>query len=315
MRHFIRQRSFGLVAAVAMLVLAGTGAWPASAKARVLIVTSGDLPQYRAPIAAFERRTKRPATLVQLKGTPDVARRRLERAAAEAPVEAVFALGGRAVYLAREVLPSTPLVFAMVLQHQGLDLHGPVTGVEVQLPVESLFARFKMLLPTLHRIGVLYGPTLGPEAIERIRRAAAAVQVELVAARVRHPDEVAGAYRRIRTRIDALWMVPDPVAITRDNFAYLSHRTRNDGIAFLAFSENFVRAGALMSIAPTYETMGEQAAVLLERLLESPGHPPPIQPPLGTRLVVNTEVARALGLDRTATLLGSADELIASEGP
>ncbi len=297
-------------ATLALLVAATIGISAPAASATVLIVKSDDLVQYNQPIESFRSRIGQPVTIVNLAGDDSNGERILNRYTRGLKVDAIFTLGGRAAYLARKVFPATPTVFAMVLNRDRVDLSGPVTGVDVQLPVESLLARFKLLMPGLRRIGVIHSSALGKPAVERLLRAASSFQVEVVTAMVRHSDDVAGAYRRIRKEIDALWMVPDPVVVTRDNFAYLSRRTRNDGIAFLAFSENFVRAGALMSVSPSYDTIGEQAAVLLERLLESPDQPPAVQAPLGARLVVNAPVATALGLDTKTDLLGNADMLI-----
>ncbi len=297
-------------ATLALLIAASFGVSVPAASATVLIVKSDDLVQYNQPIESFRSRIGRPVAIVDLEGENAKGERILNDHTRGLHVDAIFALGGRAAYLARKVFPATPTIFAMVLNRDRVDLSGPVTGVDVQLPVESLLARFKLLMPGLRRIGVIHSRALGKPAVERLRRAASSFQIEVVTAAVRHPDDVAGAYRRIRKEIDALWMVPDPVVVTRDNFVYLSRRTRNDGIAFLAFSENFVRAGALMSVSPSYDTIGEQAAVLLERLLESPDQPPAVQAPLGSRLVVNAPVATALGLDTKTDLLGSADMLI-----
>jgi len=107
-------------------------------------------------------------------------------------------------------------------------------------------------------------------------------------------------------------MLPDPVVISRDNFRYLSQRCSNDNVAFLAFSENFVRAGALLSISPDYTTMGSQAAVLLERMIEDGEQSPPVQAPIGSSLVVNERVARDLGLEFGPGLMTMADVIIDS---
>jgi ABC-type uncharacterized transport system substrate-binding protein len=139
--------------------------------------------------------------------------------------------------------------------------------------------------------------------------ACSALGLELVVEEIAHSEDVAGAYRRIRTEIDALWMLPDPVVVTHDNFAHLVSRSRADGIAFLAFSENFVRAGALLSIAPTYGTMGSQAAVLLDEAISNRTGGG-LQAPLGSKLVVNADTAKAIRVNLDASALGMADLVV-----
>jgi putative ABC transport system substrate-binding protein len=281
------------------------------AAARVLIIQSDELPQYDAPTAAFQQAAGTDTVVVNIAGSRDHGERRLREAVAADSPRAVYALGAQAAYLARQVLPDTPMVFSMVVgwQRYGFE-RGPVTGVAVEIPVEALFTRFKLMLPGLDRLGVIYSTSTDAKLIERAREAAAELKIELVEEDVLASDEVPGAYRRMHTEIDALWMLPDPVVVTRTNFAHLAEQTRKHDVMFLAFSENFVRAGALLSVAPSYATMGWQAAALLERLLADPDNPPAVQPPMGSKLVVNAETARGLDLDLDAATIGMADEIV-----
>lgn len=282
------------------------------ADAVVLVVKSDDLPQYSGPISAFETALDGSTRLIEIGGSRDNGERLLKDAAANDDVEAVFALGSQAAYLSRRLLPKTPLVFAMVLDWTRYELGSGATGVAVEMPVDALFTRFKLLLPQISRIGVIHSERTSKTALRQATDAAASVGIELITEEVRYSEDVAGAYRRIRRDIDALWMLPDPVVISRDNFRYLSQRCSNDNIAFLAFSENFVRAGALLSISPDYTTMGSQAAVLLERMIEDGEKAPPVQAPIGSSLAVNEQVARNLGLEFGPGLMTMADVIVNS---
>jgi putative ABC transport system substrate-binding protein len=302
-----------------LCILAGKAlVGPESARADVLVVKSDDLEQYDAPIAAFRANTPRPSRIVDIDGSREAGARELGNARRDANVEAVFALGGQAAHLSRLEMPQRPLVFAMVLDWQRYRFTAPSAGVAVEIPVAALFTRFKLLLPHVDRIGVIHSDGVSSATLADARAAAATLGMELIEQRVRYGDAVPGAYRRMRRGVDALWMLPDPVVVTRENFRYLRDRTRADKIAFLAFSENFVRAGALLSISPNYETMGAQAAALLEDLVgdpTSPGSAPRVQQPLGSKLVINADTAAAVGLELDASLLSMADVVVEDSPP
>jgi ABC-type uncharacterized transport system substrate-binding protein len=283
---------------------------PAAPASHVLIVKSDDLPQYRQPVDAFIAAHQGRVTTINLGGSKEDGIEQLKRAAAKEPIDAVFALGAQAAWLSRQVLPTAPLTFAMVIDWQRYGLGEGATGVAVELPVDALLARFKLLLPGLRRLGVIHSGHTSSASLASARTAAATLGIELHEEEVTYADGVAGAYRRMRSEIDALWMVPDPVVVTHDNFRYLAERTRHDGIPFLAFSENFVRAGALLSISPDYATMGSQAAVLVERALDHQIARTMIQAPIGSSLVINAETARTLGIDVDGTMLSLADKVI-----
>jgi putative ABC transport system substrate-binding protein len=279
---------------------------------RVLIVQSENLPQYTLATQAFKTATPQAETVVVRVDDPiDKAREKIRRAAELIAPDAVFALGAQAAVLAKRELPQVPMVFAMVMdwRRHGLDRSG-TAGVALEMPVDDLLTRYKLMLPDLNRIGLIYSSAMSDTFIESARAAAQRLNIELAEEPVSAPDQVAGAYRRLRRDIDAVWMIPDPGVVTRDNFAFLAHRTRNDDIAFLAFSENFVRAGALMSVTPSYATMGSQAAALVGRLLRDSQQQLIVQNPLGSRLVVNAATARAVGLSLNATVLAMADAVI-----
>ncbi len=296
------------------LALASASATPAALPAHVLIVKSDDLPQYQYPIDAFLAAHRGKVTTVDLDGSKEEGRAQLVRVAKRESIDAVFALGAQAAWLSREVLPNTPMTFAMVIDWQRYGFGEDVSGVAVELPVDSLLARFKLLLPGLRRLGVIHSGESSAITLAAARSAAASLGIELREEDVTYSDSVAGAYRRMRGEIDALWMVPDPVVVTPDNFRYLAERTRGDDIAFLAFSVNFVRAGALLSVAPDYATMGSQAAVLVERSLQRDADLPAVHPPIGSSLVINAETARDLGIDLDGTMLSFADKVIDDEG-
>ena len=283
---------------------------PASAAAVVLIVKSDDLPQYDQPIAAFTGAYEGRAKVIDAEGSREKGESRIRRFAAEHDVDAVFALGTQAAYLARTTLPDTPLVFAMALDWRRYALDEAGSGVAVEMPADMLLTRFKLLLPNMSRLGVIYSDQAPSATLKAARESAGALGITLIEEDVTHAEDVAGAYRRIRKEIDALWMLPDPVVVTRDNFRYLAERTRRDGIGFLAFSENFVRAGALLSVSPDYATMGSQAAVLVSRMIEDGRSVLPVQAPIGSSLVINADTARTLDIDVSGSMLSMADLVI-----
>jgi putative ABC transport system substrate-binding protein len=295
-----------LVAAIAL----ASSAVSAARDTRLLVISSGDLPQYEAPIAAFIAGTTSKVEVIDVGESEAQGRRRVAAASQNGTFDGIFAVGAQAAWLAREELPDIPLTFAMVIDWQRYGLAGAGSGVRVDMPPDALLTRVKLLLPNITRLGIIVSDSTSAATIDEARRAAADLDISLLVTRIAHSEDVPGAYRRMRTDIDALWMTADPLVVTRDNFRYLATRTKSDRIAFLAFSENFVRAGALLSVSPDYATMGAQAAALLARQVGSDRPEATIQPPIGSSLVVNADTARALGIDLNATILSFADKVI-----
>ena len=327
------RRAFPIRARFALCLLGSAtfaAGLPAPAGAVVLVVKSDGLEQYDAPIRSFKSGVTESTRVIDIEGSRRRGGERLRAVASRTdtsdaePVDAVFALGGQAAYLSRRALPTRPMVFAMVLDWQRYEFTAPAAGISVEIPVDSLFTRFKLLLPGIERLGLIHGGDLSPATLLAAREAAAVLSIELIVESVKYSESVPGAYRRLRRDVDALWMLPDPLVVTLDNFRYLRDRTRRDGVAFLAFSENFVRAGALLSIAPSYRTMGAQAAALLDELRAQPSLTRTaaarageirVQQPMGSKLVINADAAQDLGIELDAALLSMADVVVRDTAP
>jgi len=299
----------GLAALACMIGLGASAADPAP----ILVVQSEQSPEYVASTTAFRNSSSAPTIVMRADGAIDRARQRIRELARERRPVAVFALGAQAAALANAELPDLPMVFAMVRDWQARGLERPgAAGVTLEIPVDDLLTRYKLMLPKLRHVGVICSADTPARFLASANEAAQRLDLQLVVEKVIAPSDVASAYKRLRGDIDALWMIPDPGVVTKKNFAYLADRTRNDEIAFLAFSESFVQAGALLAVTPSYATMGSQAAALVERLLDSAQRrdQPFVQSPLGTRSVINAATARAVGLTLDATLMSMADVII-----
>ena len=80
----------------------------------------------------------------------------------------------------------------------------------------------------------------------------------------------------------------------------------------LAGTENLVRAGALLCVAPDREAVGRQAAELAMRVLdagETPGMIDPV-PPDALRVVLNRDTLDQIGLPVEEIMLDFADEVV-----
>jgi putative ABC transport system substrate-binding protein len=94
----------------------------------------------------------------------------------------------------------------------------------------------------------------------------------------------------------------------REHIVELASRYR---IPTLGPRRDFVMAGAMMSYGPNvvepYHQLGQYAGRILKG--EKPSDLP-VQQPTKFDLVINLKSAKALGLDISATLLATADEVI-----
>lgn len=281
----------------------------------VLVLRSDENPLHDWPIAALQARLTEVSVLrVAQLGADENA---LELAGGRPSL--VVALGRKAVQLARRRMSSVPLLFAMTVGYQRLsELEGAdVMGVPLELPPQAEFSQFKLALPSLRRVVTFYSPAESYELVTRAREELRGLELELVAVPIASARDVPDAYGRAVGRGDAIWMMNDPLVMNEKVFTFLKSRTRADKVPLLcSLSGAFARDGALMAVSVDLRALGRQVAAMAREFVTGTKAQAEIgvQPPIGGTLVVNLDVARAIGAPIPDEVLPFINELILSDG-
>jgi putative ABC transport system substrate-binding protein len=133
--------------------------------------------------------------------------------------------------------------------------------------------------------------------------------LELVTPDVRRPEDIASAFETLKDRVEALYVIADPLITTnRIRINTLELRAR---MPTLYTNREFVEVGGLMSYGPNIMDLFRRAAEFVDKILRGakPGDIP-VEQPTKFDLVINLKTVKALGLDVPATLLARADEVI-----
>ena len=306
----------------------------ATAERIAVLVTHGNVGPYTIPATVFtEALTDAGYTVEVFDLRGKLARgRKIVRELLKDPPDVCFTSGNKAAVAAAEAFSDIPVIFSMVLNWRRLELQrkSNFAGIAMDVPPLSQLTQLKFIAPNVARLGMLYSIETPPEMLEQAQQAADALGLALVTKKLELPEGAESVWRALRTvspvksvnalwrtlrqavsvkelspvwqeiqaEIDVLWMLPDPIIYDEENFRYLVRKSREAQKLFLAYSENFVRGGSLLSISPDYEGIGYQAADLAERILLGESvHDIGIVPPINTILVLNQKIARALGLD------------------
>jgi putative ABC transport system substrate-binding protein len=183
-------------------------------------------------------------------------------------------------------------------------LSADLTGKRLEL--------IKEVIPKLSLVGILWDPgVIGAERqIEEIRPAAHNMAVRLQSLKVKHPDELEGAFQAaVQGHANALIVVASgPMNIHRSRITALAARHR---LPAIYDAQEFVSAGGLMSYAPSREDMYRRAAGYVDKILK--GAKPadlPVERPAKFELTVNLKTAKALGVQIPKAMLFRADHVI-----
>jgi putative ABC transport system substrate-binding protein len=142
-----------------------------------------------------------------------------------------------------------------------------------------------------------------------IQGAARALGLEAATFEIRRAEDVAPAFRALKGRADALYVINDPLVNT--NRVRIIISALGARLPTMHGSRDHVEAGGLMSFGPNYPDLFRRTGDYVNKILRGakPGDLP-VEQPTKFDLVVNVITAAALGITLPPTLLARADEVI-----
>jgi putative ABC transport system substrate-binding protein len=209
-------------------------------------------------------------------------------------VRMVIAIGSEALAAVRAHNAGIPVIASMVMHPVDPDsLRGQV---DLALPVGTLLAEVKLLLPQRRRVGIIRSRAHASQTAAAVEAAARQHGYTAVVVDCDGPADLLQALAALKGRVDLVLCPPDPdlynsVTIKPLILASLEHR-----LPIVGFSAAFVRAGAVVGVYPDYREIGRQTGELAWRILrgEDGNHE---EGPRKVNAAINQRVAHLLGVD------------------
>jgi ABC-type uncharacterized transport system substrate-binding protein len=227
----------------------------------------------------------------------------------------VIALGDKAARLASSLLTAHPILIGMVLEMEAFKTPG-IEGVGLQIPAQSVLTQLRLLVPNIRRIGVISSSGKFLSFRESIRSTVRGMGVQAVDIEIAGKEELEGRLARELDPLDAVWLLPDPRIVDRETFGLIVEKTKQAKKPLVAYSESFVKAGALFSVSPDYKATGQQLVLLAKKMLSKesvrPEHPylAKFHYPIGSYSVLNLRTAEAIGLNLSQMQLGFVNRIV-----
>jgi putative ABC transport system substrate-binding protein len=303
-------RHIGLVCALLALVLVGGAsrartAGAATGGSTVAILKSSTLPPFELATEALteslRRVTPQPEILTfDLEGDASKAAAVLPALYAAQP-RIIVTIGSLATSVALADDSPIPVVFSMVLYPKASGFSSSsqrgVTGVSLDLPLESQFASLHRILPAAKKVGVLFNPTETGAIAAAAAGAASRSGLTLVTREVGDPGEAVNALGTLMEEVDVVWAVADGHVFTPQTTPALILASLRRRVPLIGLSTAHVRSGALAAIYCDYRDVGAQTGVVVLRVLMGEhADGIPVVSPRKADLAVNQRTAELLGL-------------------
>ena len=235
----------------------------AFARDTVAILISDSIPEYQDPAKAFIEAFPGTTQTFYIEGDKAKALK-ITRDLQDDPPEMIFAIGAKAAYIAKQELPFVPMVYAMIHDPVKYGIYGDnITGILSQPPAEVTLAQFRLFVPKANTIAIFVSEAANIEIVSNATEVAKNMNIETKLIRINSSMELRKSLSVISKQADAIWLLPDPVVITPENFHYIHSIATRSKIPILTNSELLAQAGALLSITPDRTGVGQQAADLI----------------------------------------------------
>jgi len=226
----------------------------------------------------------------------------------------IYAIGDKAAANMTEYTKDIPIIFSMILNYKNpklkLNNSPKVAGISLEVPAEVTFMQMQMLIPNIKNVGIIYSDK-SKEIVDAIVSKQTEFGININTLKIKSADDIEDAFDKLKKNSQALYIVADPAIYNKDTIFMMIEKCKKNKMPFIAFSDNFVKAGALMSISPSYFAIGSQAASIAEKILIDKMSPDNVgvESPIGTFFVINSLTLTEIGITSNEDVLSFADKV------
>ena len=291
-----------------------------AAEKRIVIVKSSDSPSFRAATEGVKKELRKGDLLPVFieydlsSNFPD--EQQIVPKIRELHPDLIVTIGSKSTALISGQIRDIPIVFSAVLNpissgfaQSMLSTGSNITGASWDIPLKTQLEKFKLIVPGLRKIGVIFTRDSEPVVTEA-DRVCKDIGIELVPVSISSEKEIPEAISNLEHKIDGLWSVADTIIFTPQSTQYLLLYTLRNGIPFMGPFSSFVQAGALFSLIWDDKDIGRQAGELGLRVLS--GEDPakiPITTPRMIYLILNLRTAEQINLKIPPQIVSVAKEV------
>jgi len=292
-----------LLIIMATFLLPGSGEVFASpGQGSVAILLSDSDEAYRQQATTFSEDLGLPTQVFNLHGDIQNDPGLKDKLLAGQPI-LIYALGAKAAFAAKlwtKERQDIPVLFAMVLNWQRYDLlegNSNIAGIAAEISPGTQFVNMTMFSPAVKRIGLLYSP-YSATLLVLARKEAAQLGLELVAEPIERSKEFRSGFKKLSGRVDAFWVLNDPVLYTLENLGWLEERCLKEKLLCVGQNQNLAKMGLTLTVNPDVTQIGIQSAALARNILLHGQKVSEIKvmEPLSTQLFLNLKTAERIGL-------------------
>jgi len=204
-------------------------------------------------------------------------------------------VGDAALKVARKV-QNTPVLAVMTLGiPDQKSSQSNLSGISMFASPEHYVGMFQNM--KTRRVGVIHNPSRSGWYLKQARQVADRAGIELVVREVATSRETPERLSSLAGKVDALWMLPDMTAVTRETTEAYFRFGQQNSVPVISFSGNYIGLGAAAALEIDRYALGRQADSLAVAILSGQRIERQVVFPAKTELKKNNSVLQRLNVE------------------
>jgi putative ABC transport system substrate-binding protein len=234
----------------------------------------------------------------------------LYRIISRKPYRLIYCIGTKAYLTARKYAPEKVTLFSSIINWRRLPQNNSVFGISNELHPTMHLMHFKNIFPDIKNIGVLYSREFNEQWIALSKEEAKKTGINIISKAVLDIDQTNESLTKFLTKIDAFWLIPDPMIISsRKNLMRVIQDCNKNKIPVFSYNNLYAKLGATLIVSADDSTIGRQAAVISDDLLSGRELSQKVQLPAGSHITLNLNKVKAFKIPYNHEALDSVNHI------
>ncbi|MCP4264539.1 MAG: hypothetical protein GY777_03015 [Candidatus Brocadiaceae bacterium] len=277
-----------------------------------ILILNSDVSINKYSLANTEFKSK----VTSLKGEIDLGskwlnKKNIENQILEIDPDIIYCIGSKAYQMACKVGKDKNIIFSLIINWHRLPMNKDTYGISNELPQSMQLTMYRYFFPDIRKIGVLYSKDYNKEWFNNAVDSAEEMNIDIIGRSVSKPSGIKSALKKLLPKVDALWLIPDPIVI-RDmsSVNMIFDKCEAAEKPILAYDKAFTNLGASFVMSADTSTIGKQAAVIVNNIQSGQETSCRIQDPAGTYIILNMKKVKEYGINLNVDALDSVNEII-----
>lgn len=180
----------------------------------------------------------------------------------------LITLGPQASLVARENLTTVPILYSLVNAPRaiGFNFATNTCGVHIDVPIQDFFRSLKEIDPQAKVVISIFSNNSGELFANEADYSDSQFGILFQKIKVENKSDFAPILKNLKGKIDAFYLVPDPI-YTQENFETISKFAKENKIILMTQIPFIVNVGTTFSITPYYARVGTLVGDLVNEVL------------------------------------------------